>query len=228
MVLADDSDTSAIFDGFCVVTWTGPGFTRSMNDRNGTNSVQPWPLQRSEHLGDFRVFRLRRDWRVSPRTHREHDFFVLDAPDWVNVIALTRDGHAVMVEQFRHGTATIDLEVPGGVMDRSDSSPVATAIRELREETGYQGTHARLLGTIAPNPAIQANTCHTVLIENCEMSTRVEFDAGEDIVTRLIPSDQLSDLVAGGRIRHSLVAVAIFHFELWRAGKKHEPIKPGA
>ena len=225
MVFARDHDTSVIFDGFCVVAWAGPGFTGAMNDGNGTPSVQPWPLQRSEHLGDFRIFRLRRDWRVSPRTKREHDFFVLDAPDWVNVIALTPDGHAVMVEQFRHGTASIDLEVPGGVMDRSDSSPVATAIRELREETGYQGSHARLLGTIAPNPAIQANTCHTVLIENCQPSTGVEFDAGEDIVTRLVPAHRLSDLVAEGKIRHSLVAVAVFHYELWRAGKKPEPIK---
>lgn len=182
--------------------------------------IQPWPLQRSEPIGDFRIFRMRRDWRVSPRTGREHEFFVLDAPDWVNVIALTREGQAVMVEQFRHGTASVDLEVPGGVMDRTDVSPVATAIRELREETGYQGKQARVLGTIAPNPAIQGNTCHTVLIEDCEPGAAVEFDAGEDIRTRLVPADQLSALVADGRIQHSLVAVAIFHFELWRQGKK--------
>jgi ADP-ribose pyrophosphatase len=182
--------------------------------------IQPWALQRSEPLGDFRIFRMRRDWRRSPRTGREHEFFVLEAPDWVNVIALTRDGHAVMVEQFRHGTATVDLEVPGGVMDPTDESPVATAIRELREETGYEGTDARVLGTISPNPAIQGNTCHTILIENCVPSAGVAFDASEDIHTRLVPADQLSRMVAEGRIQHSLVAVAIFHFELWRQGKK--------
>lgn len=188
--------------------------------------VQPWLLQRSEPVGDFRIFRMRRDWRRSPRTGREHEFVVLEAPDWVNVIALTRDGNAVMVEQFRHGTASVDLEVPGGVMDRGDASPVATAIRELREETGYRGTNARLLASIAPNPAIQSNTCHTVLIEDCEPGAGLDFDASEDIQTRLVPATDLAHLVATGRIRHSLVVVAIFHFTLWREGKTGTPRSP--
>lgn len=182
--------------------------------------IQPWPLLRSRNLGDFRIFRLRQDWRRSPRTGCEHDFFVLDSRDWVNIVALTPDGQAILVEQFRHGTASVDLEVPGGVMDSADVSPVATAVRELREETGYEGTRARLLGNIAPNPAIQSNTCHTVLIEDCRPTGVHHFDPGEDIATRLVPADQLPALVADGTIRHSLVAVAIYHFDLWRRGLK--------
>ncbi len=189
--------------------------------------IQPWPLLRSESLGDFRIFRLRRDWRRSPRTNREHDFFVLDAPDWVNVIALTPQGDAVLVEQFRHGTATIDLEVPGGVMDAGDASPVATAIRELREETGYVGERARLLGDVAPNPAILSNRCHTVLIEDCVLAADREFDPGEDIATRLVPASDLPRLVAEGRFQHSLVVVAIYHLDLWRRGLKADPPLPG-
>lgn len=185
-----------------------------------TTKVEPWPLLRSESLGDFRVFRLRRDWRRSPRTGHEHDFFVMDAPDWVNVLALTPAGEAVLVEQFRHGTATIDLEVPGGVMDPEDPDPVATGVRELREETGFAGENARLLGSISPNPAILGNRCHTVLIENCVVSGEVRFDSGEDIRTRLMPADQLLACVSRGEIRHALVAVAIFHFDLWRRGMK--------
>ena len=103
-------------------------------------------------------------------------------------------------------------------MDPDDASPVATAIRELREETGYEGRAARVLGTIAPNPAIQGNTCHTVLIEGCTPVAEVAFDPGEDIVTRLVPADELPTLVAAGKISHSLVAVAIYHFDLWRRG----------
>jgi 8-oxo-dGTP pyrophosphatase MutT (NUDIX family) len=187
-----------------------------MSIRNG--EIRPWPLKRTEVVGDFRIFRMRRNWRESPRTGREHEFVVLDCPDWVNVVALTADGRVVMVEQFRQGTATIDLEVPGGVMDPGDASPVATAIRELEEETGYRGRNARVVGTIAPNPAIQSNTCHTVLIEDCEPAGVVAFDPGEDIRTRLVPVDQLPALVAEGGIRHSLVVVAIYHFELERRG----------
>ncbi len=182
------------------------------------STIQPWPLLRSETLGDFRIFRLDRDWRRSPRTGREHDFYVLHAPNWVNVIALTPQREVVLVEQFRHGTATVDLEVPGGVMDREDASPVATAIRELREETGYVGEHARIIGSTAPNPAFLSNTCHIVLIENCVPAAELEFDPGEDIATRLVPATDLPRMMAEGQFRHALVAVALYHFELFERG----------
>lgn len=185
-----------------------------------TSPVQPWPLLRSESLGNFRIFRLRKDWRRSPRTGKDHDFIVLDAPDWVNVIALTPAREVVLVEQFRHGTASVDLEIPGGVMDPTDLDPVAAGVRELQEETGFVGENARLIGTIRPNPAIQSNRCHTVLVENCRRVANLEFDAGEDIRTRLAPAADLPQLVANGRIPHSLVVVAIFHFDLWKRGLK--------
>ena len=185
--------------------------------------IQPWPVLRSETVGDFRVFRLRRDWRRSPRTSREHDFFVLDAPNWVNVIAITPDRQAVLVEQFRHGTASIDLEIPGGVMDREDASPVETAIRELEEETGYVGRNARVIGEIAPNPALFSNRCFTVLIEDCAPTGRRDFDPGEDIITHLAPVADLPRLVAEGRFTHALVAVAVYHHELLQRGLGRKP-----
>lgn len=178
--------------------------------------LKPWPVLRSTTLGDFRVFKIRRDVKVSPRTGQELDFHVLECPDWVNVVALTEDGMAVLVEQYRHGTDSMDLELPGGVMDGTDPSPVETAVRELREETGYEGANARLIGQVAPNPAILNNTCFTVLIEDCVQRRTPQFDAGEDLVTRLVPARQLPELVATRQIRHSLMVAALYQYELLR------------
>jgi 8-oxo-dGTP pyrophosphatase MutT (NUDIX family) len=97
---------------------------------------------------------------------------------------------------------------------------VAAGVRELREETGYEGDHARLLGKISPNPAIMSNVCYTVLVENCRCVHPVEFDHGEDIITRLVPVADIPNLVADGKIGHSLVVVALFHFDLWQRGLK--------
>ena len=72
-------------------------------------------------------------------------------------------------------------------MDAGESSPVATGIRELREETGYEGENARVIGDILPNPAIMANTCYTILVENCRLRHAIAFDHSEDIITRLVP-----------------------------------------
>jgi len=185
--------------------------------------ILPWQKVASKPLGDFRVFSLRIDQKISPRTKLPHDFYVLDSPTWVNVIAITQDKQLVMVEQFRHGTATVELEIPGGIMDKTDADAVATGVRELREETGYEGRDARLLGEVFPNPAIQSNTCYTVLVQDCALKHPTQFDSGEDIITRLVPATDIPGLVTGKKIRHSLVLCALYFFDLWqRSGACHE------
>ena len=101
-------------------------------------------------------------------------------------------------------------------MDAKDSSPEATGLRELREETGYEGENPQLLGEIFPNPAIMSNRCFTVVVENCHCVHPVEFDHGEDLLTRMVPIADLPRMVATGKIRHSLVVVALSYFELWQ------------
>jgi ADP-ribose pyrophosphatase len=182
--------------------------------------IKPWKKISSKLIGDFRIFKLCSDVKISPRTGKEHDFFVLDSVNWVNVIAVTPDQKLVMVEQYRHGSNTVELEIPGGMMDADETDPVATAMRELREETGYEGHHARLLGRIHSNPAIMNNFTYTVLIENCRLQHGVEFDSGEDLITSLVPVTEIPKLVADEKIGHSLVVVALYYFDLWQRGIK--------
>ena len=182
--------------------------------------IKPWKLNSTKQLANYRIFTIRSDFKVSPRTQAEHDFFVIDCANWVNVIAITPDQQLVMVEQYRHGSNTVELEIPGGMIDKTDDSPVVAGTRELREETGYEGEKARLIGEIFPNPAIMSNICYTVLVENCRCLHPVQFDHGEDIITRLVPAAELPKLVAQKKIGHSLVAVALYHFELWQRGLK--------
>src|SRR5262245_13769381 len=126
--------------------------------------IQPWKTIGSQPLGNFRIFTIRSDRKISPRTQKEHDFYVIDSVNWVNVVAMTPDRQLVMVEQYRHGSNTVELEIPGGMMDATDVRPELTAQRELREETGYEGENIRVLGETFANPAIMSNTCFTVLI----------------------------------------------------------------
>jgi 8-oxo-dGTP pyrophosphatase MutT (NUDIX family) len=182
--------------------------------------ITPWKKVGSKPVGDFRIFKLRSDICINPRTGKEHDFYVLDTVGWVNVIALTPAGELVMVRQYRVGSQTVELEIPGGMMDPGETDPVVTAVRELREETGYAGEKARLLGKIWSNPAILNNRTYTVLIENCRLQHEVEFDHGEDLSTLLVPVAEIPQLVADEKIGHSLVVVALYHFELWQRGLK--------
>ena len=181
--------------------------------------IKPWEKIATKKVGDFRIFSIRSDVKISPRTGKKHDFFVLDSVNWVNVIALTPENELVMVEQFRHGSNTVELEIPGGMMDSGDISPLETGLRELREETGFVGEKAQLIGKVFPNPAIMSNTCFTVLVENCHLQHEVMFDSGEDLITRLVPVSKIPELISSGKILHSLVVAALYHFEFWRKTK---------
>jgi 8-oxo-dGTP pyrophosphatase MutT (NUDIX family) len=178
--------------------------------------IEPWRKLSSTPRGNYRVFSVREERKVSPRTGAEHDFFVIDSVDWVNVVAITPDEQLILIEQYRHGSETVELEIPGGIMDSTDASPEATGCRELLEETGYQGEQPRIVGKVFPNPAIMSNTCYTVFVRNCRYVKPVHFDQAEDLVTRLVPVAQAPELVASGQIRHSLVVAALYHFDLWR------------
>jgi 8-oxo-dGTP pyrophosphatase MutT (NUDIX family) len=190
-----------------------------MNPLPPSEPLQPWHTVRSRPEGDFKIFRIRTDRVLSPRTQQEHDFFVIESVNWVNVVALTTERQVVMIEQYRHGSGTVELEIPGGMMDPVDASPEAAGQRELREETGYAGENARRIGEVFPNPAIMNNTCYTVMVENCRCVHPVQFDHSEDLVTRLVPLAALPGLVADGKIRHCLVIAALYHFELWQRRK---------
>ena len=184
-----------------------------------SSPIKPWEKVGSKPIGDFRVFTIRSDLKISPRTGKQHDFYVIESVDWVNVIALTTAGQLVMIDQYRHGSNTVELEIPGGMMDSTDTSPLEAGLRELREETGYEGTEAEVIGQIFPNPAIMNNVCYTVLVKNCELKHTPALDHGEDLVTCLIDVPRIPELITAGRIGHSLVVVALYYFELWR--RKH-------
>lgn len=147
----------------------------------------------------------------------ERNFVVINSPDWVNVVAVTPDGRLVLVRQFRYGSDAFSLEIPGGVMD-SGEDPVTAGLRELREETGYTGDRARLLASVHPNPAIQSNRSHFVLVENVHVAHELDWDLDEEIEVSLQPVEQVFELAHSGGITHALVLNALMFFEReWRA-----------
>lgn len=169
---------------------------------------RPWARLRSRHDASLVLFRPRWDRLVNPRTGEEFDRLVLETPDWVNVVALTAESHLVCVEQFRFGSGSVTLEIPGGVLDRGEEHGAA-ARRELREETGYTTDRWTYLGAVEPNPAFHDNLCHHWLAEGAVRTHALGLDPGEDIAVRAIPLDDVVQRIRDGRIRHSLVISAL-------------------
>jgi 8-oxo-dGTP pyrophosphatase MutT (NUDIX family) len=154
-----------------------------------------------------RIFRLDRQRAVSPRTGQEHEFFILDCPDWCNIVPLTDDGQVVMVRQQRHGIGQETLELPGGMVDEGES-PIDAAARELLEETGYRARSLEPIGVIAPNPAMQNNRCHSFLARGAARVGEVHLDGAEDIEVVTVPLGEIPARIRAGEIEHALVVVA--------------------
>jgi len=180
-------------------------------------SLEPTEPLRWEKLGQTpqlktRIFDVLGARYRHPARGTEREFIVINPPDWVNVVALTPDHHIVLVRQFRYGIDEFSLEIPGGVMEPGED-PVTAGLRELREETGYTGAPAKLLGSVHPNPAIQSNRCHFVFVETAVKSQAIEWDTDEEIHVTTQPIGEVLALAHAGGIVHSLVLNALMLFE---------------
>jgi len=166
-----------------------------------------WTLLGSRTVAEYKFIRVREDhYRFEP-TGAEAPFVVCDSSDWALVIALTDDRQVVLVRQYRHGVRRVVLEIPGGVIDAQESAQQA-ALRELREETGFTARHARPVGTMIPNPALNTASCHVVLAEGCRRTDPPKLDPFEKIEVLLRPMESIPELIRGGQIRHALVIAA--------------------
>ena len=125
-----------------------------------------WTIIDSEPGPEVPLFKVRLDTLRHPQSDEDFQRLVMEAPPWVNVIAITADGGIVMVEQFRFGIGAVTIEPVGGIVDPGEDSLTA-AKRELLEETGYGKGHWRYLGSVQANPAYHDNTCHHWLVEGC-------------------------------------------------------------
>jgi ADP-ribose pyrophosphatase len=177
---------------------------------------QPSPPKRWKKLGArtvarTRIFDVQSVDFQHPARPAPRDFFVISAPDWVNVVALTADHRLVLVRQFRYGTDDFSLEIPGGIIDDGEDA-IAAGVRELREETGYVGTSAHLLGSVHPNPAMQNNRCHLVLVEGARRAADLEWDPDEEMEILALPVDEVYERAYAGGITHAMVLDGLLLF----------------
>ena len=181
--------------------------------------IKPWKCIRSKPVQSFRVFSIRTDTAISPRTGLEHNFYVLESRDWVNIIPLTGDHQVVMIRQYRHGSREVALEIPGGLVDFRDT-PRKAAARELLEETGYQARKWLRIGEVNPNPALFNNRCYTFLAQDVKIVSDPKPDQTEDIEVVLIPLTDIPGLISKGEIDHAMVITA-FTWYFLRYGRIH-------
>lgn len=173
------------------------------------NRVPNWKRKESKRLSNCKVFEVFESISISPITNKEHAFYYIDTADWVNVIPVTSDNEVVMVRQFRHGSQEVSLEIPGGLVDPGEQPELAAA-RECLEETGYAVGTISSLGILNPNPALFANSLHTFVAEDCELTSEIKNTNTEYTEVELVSFAKLPELLSNGTIDHALVSATLW------------------
>lgn len=131
------------------------------------------------------------------------EWFVLEFPDWVNVIAITKDGKFVMEDQYRHALGETHYELVAGVVDPGET-PLEAARRELSEESGYGGGEWSLFMTVSPNPTNHTNMSYTFLATGVEKLSEQHQEATEDIHVDLFTQDEVFELIQSDQMVQAL------------------------
>ena len=145
------------------------------------------------------------DGRVIP------EYYVLEYPDWVNVIAVTKDGLFVMERQYRHAIGSTNYELPCGVMEERET-PLEAAKRELQEETGYGNGEWIQLMILSPNPSTMTNRTYCFLASGVEKIDQQHLDDSEELSVHLMTKEEVKELLDRNEIIQSLMVAPLLRY----------------
>lgn len=120
-------------------------------------------------------------------THPYTYIFVSDA---VAVLAQTKEGLWILNREYRHPTGKVLLGPAGGRLDQGEN-PLAGAVRELFEETGYWSDELFLLGSCHPFPGVCDQKIHYVFAKNCYLKGAQKLEPFEFVDVELKTHDEL-------------------------------------
>ena len=169
-----------------------------------------WKVLSSQYLFNVPWMTLRVEKCELPNGKIMPAYYILEYPSWVSAFALTKDNKVIMVKQYRHGLGVISTELPGGVVDKGETTESAIA-RELREETGYKFDSFEYIGKICANPATSNNYMHMYIARGGVEVSAQSLDETEDVEVVIYEIEEVMKLVKENKIVQALHTATIFY-----------------
>ena len=175
-----------------------------------------WKILSSEYLFKRPWLTARKDVVQLPDGRVNNEFYVLEYPDWVNVIAITKDDRMVMIRQYRHGLRRTSFELVAGVIEDGEN-PMDAAKRELLEESGYAGGQWQEFMQLCANPSTTNNISHTYLAIGVEKVANQKLDETEDVEVHIMEKETVRQMIYNNEFVQSLMAAPLLkYFSLYK------------
>lgn len=170
-----------------------------------------WRVVSSRYALNERWIKVRADVCQLPNGEVFNDpFYILEYPDWVNVVALTAENEVILTREYRHGIARTILELPSGGVNPGES-PLQAAQRELLEETGYGGGAWEPLCQLSPNPGNHTNLAHSFLARGVTLQGSQQLDPTEQIEVVRLPLAEVINLLMQNQFMQAMHTAALFY-----------------
>lgn len=178
---------------------------------NTDRKEMAWKTLSTEYLHRRPWLTVRRDTVELPNGNVYPEYYVLEYPTWINVIAITDEGKFVMVRQYRHGLGITATELCAGVVEVGED-PLDGAKRELLEETGYAGGDWELSMVVSANPGSQNNLTHCYIARGVKKVADQDLDATEDIVVELLSEEEVYEMLVSDNLKQALMCAPLWKY----------------
>ena len=174
-------------------------------------SIEKWKLLSSQYIVRRPWLTARCDKVMLPNGRIMPEYYVLEYPTWVNVIAITEEGKFLMVEQYRHGLQGVFTELVAGVVEQGEE-PIEAAKRELLEETGYSGGKWELLTVLSQNPTSTNNLTYCFVATGVKKVAGQSLDETEDVEVKQMTEEEVRQMLASDKMKQSLMAAPLWKY----------------
>ncbi len=182
----------------------------SFKEKTDQKTLSPWKIIKTKKLVEDKWLTLRADTCETERGIIVDPFYVVECSDWVEIVAFNDNEEILLIQQYRHAAGKISTELPSGIMESEDASPIEAAKRELLEETGCTADLFEHVGRLHPNPARQNNRNHCILALGTRVIQEPKPDLTEDIRFEFVPLKKLIELIEKGTFFQALHISSLF------------------
>lgn len=170
-----------------------------------------WKQLGKEYLIKNRWITVRKDHVLQPSGVEIDDFYVIERPKMIHVIAITENGFYVFEKQYRYAINRECLEICAGLVE-PDETPIQAAQRELLEETGYACGQWQQLGVHAVDPSNMTEVSYSFLAKGVKKVSEQHLEKTETIEIVLLSEDEVKQALINGSIVSSLMAAPLWQY----------------